>query len=192
MYHIKQDKRSEQTSQLIVTALAQCMNEKDFDAISIVELVAKANVARATFYRHFDEIDDVLRLECDQAFEALRSEFIAHYKSAEDSTGKTVFVLPFLRFWDTRTAVIERLIQANRVDFINNGIASMIQFFLSARLHAEDPAWHRLDYFVAKRSGEVLNVLVQWVKNRKDIPADELANLITVQSEKSLNLTLGI
>ncbi|QQE77857.1 TetR/AcrR family transcriptional regulator [Alicyclobacillus sp. SO9] len=192
MYHIKRDKRSEQSCQWIINALAQCMREKDYDEISVVELVMKAGVGRATFYRNFDGIDDVLRLECDRAFDALRVQFVDHYKSVENTDAKTVFIKPLLRYWDARTDVIERLIRANRTDLINDGIARLIEFVLSSRMDPDEQAWHRLDYFIAKRAGEAVNVLIHWVKNHKDIPADELADLITLQSQESVNLTLRL
>lgn len=192
VYHIKKDKRSQQSSEWLIRALAECMEKKAYPDISVVEVVKTAGVARATFYRNFDAMEDVLRLECDQAFDALRLQFMDHYQSFEGTDTKTVFIRPLLRFWDTRTDIIKRLIQANRTAFIHDAIARTIEYFLSLRVPAEESLWHRVDYIIAKRAGEASGILIHWVKNNKDIPADELAELITLQSQKLLQLTLKI
>ena len=62
MYRIKQDQRTIRSSQLIYRALAQLMREKSFAKISVTNIVEKAQVGRTTFYRIFDEIEDVLNL----------------------------------------------------------------------------------------------------------------------------------
>jgi hypothetical protein len=113
-----------------------------------------------------------------------------HYQSADGTDTKTVFLQPFLRFWDTRTDIIERLIQANRVSFLQDAITRTIGYFLSLRMTAEEAHWQRVDYFIAKRAGEASSVLIHWVKNHKDIPADDLVELLTLQTQDSLNLTL--
>ncbi len=192
VYHIKKDKRSQQSSEWIIQALAECMEKKAYQDISVVEVAQKAGVARATFYRNFDAMEDVLRLECDRAFDALRLQFIDHYQTADGTDAKSVFIRPLLRFWDTRTDIIQRLIQANRITFIQDAIARTIEYFLSLRATAEEDLWHRVDYFIAKRAGEASGILIHWVKNNKDIPADELAELIMLQTRKSLHLTLKI
>lgn len=168
------------------------MEEKDFQEISIVKLVKKAEVGRATFYRNFDSIEDVLRLECDQAFDELRLKLMEYYKSVDGTTSKTVFIKPLLRFWDTHTDILERLIQANRTHFIQDGITRTVEFMLSLRIDANSKPTSHWDYFIAKRAGEASSILVRWVKNHKDLSADELAELITLQSQESMNLTLRL
>ena len=62
MYHIKKDKRCQQSAQMIIEGLNQCLAEKEFAKITVSDIQRKTGVSRATFYRLFDDTSDVLAL----------------------------------------------------------------------------------------------------------------------------------
>ena len=59
------DRRVQRTQQLLQTALITLIQEKGFEALSVQDIIDRANVGRATFYAHFDNKEDLLvsRLE---------------------------------------------------------------------------------------------------------------------------------
>ena len=69
MYHIKKDKRSQTSARLISEGLTKCLQKKDFSKITITDIQKESYVGRATFYRLFDKLPDVLAYQCDQVFE---------------------------------------------------------------------------------------------------------------------------
>ena len=74
MYHIKNDKRAQASSELICAGLLACMKEKPFARITITDVQHASTVSRSTFYRNFDCLEDVLALLCDRGFQAVFSE----------------------------------------------------------------------------------------------------------------------
>ena len=68
MYHISNDKRAIQSSELIYNGLMECIKKKPFDLITISDLQKASGVARTTFYRAFDNLSDVLYWKCDACF----------------------------------------------------------------------------------------------------------------------------
>jgi AcrR family transcriptional regulator len=56
----RRDRRVERTQQLIRGALLSLIREKGFEALTVQEIIDRANVGRATFYAHFDNKDDLL------------------------------------------------------------------------------------------------------------------------------------
>ena len=54
------DRRVEKTRRLLYEALAALVREKAYDAISVKEILDRANVGRSTFYTHFDDKDELL------------------------------------------------------------------------------------------------------------------------------------
>jgi AcrR family transcriptional regulator len=54
------DRRVERTRQALEAALLFLMKEKEFDAISVQEIIDRANVGRATFYMHYENKEDLL------------------------------------------------------------------------------------------------------------------------------------
>jgi len=54
------DRRIERTQQLLHGALIALVQEKGFEAVTVQEIIDRANVGRATFYAHFVDKEDLL------------------------------------------------------------------------------------------------------------------------------------
>ena len=59
------DRRVQRTQQLLRAALLSLIEEKGFEALTVQEIIDRANVGRATFYAHFDRKEDLLVSELD-------------------------------------------------------------------------------------------------------------------------------
>ena len=73
MYHVSKDKRAVKSAQLIWEGLEKCLREKELGKIRVADISEKSYVSRATFYRLFDSIEDVLVYECDLIFKEITS-----------------------------------------------------------------------------------------------------------------------
>jgi len=60
------DRRSERTRQLIAHALITLMLEKSYNAITVQDIVERANVGRSTFYAHYADKDTLLSSELER------------------------------------------------------------------------------------------------------------------------------
>jgi len=69
-----QDRRSQRTQQALIDALLILLTVKHYDAISIKDIVDRANVGRSTFYAHFQTKDDLLR----SGFDRVLDMFLQH------------------------------------------------------------------------------------------------------------------
>lgn len=192
MYHIKKDKRSVQSSNLIYESLKQLMKEKEYNEITITELVEMANIGRATFYRNFDCLDDVLKLKSHESFKNLYKYLIDYYESISSKSTLTmpIFLTPFLRYWYIDSSIIELLMEANRIDIINESFIDMLKLFKPHLDKSHEAIWNHMDYFIAVRCGVSVNILIQWIKNNKNIPPDDLANLIITQFKEPFTLNI--
>ena len=69
----KTDRRVQRTRELLQKSLIELIGERGYDAITIQDIVDRANVARTTFYVHYESKDDLF-MSCH---EAIVSEFRA-------------------------------------------------------------------------------------------------------------------
>jgi AcrR family transcriptional regulator len=67
----KTDRRVQRTRELLQNALIELISERAYDAITIQDIVDRANIGRTTFYAHYSSKDELF-LSCH---EAVVSEF---------------------------------------------------------------------------------------------------------------------
>ncbi|MGL4336275.1 MAG: TetR/AcrR family transcriptional regulator [Turicibacter sp.] len=192
MYHIKNDKRSIQSSIVIYKSLCRLMKCKDFRDITIKEVAKEGHIGRATFYRNFDSLDDVLRLKCDETFQELTGYLTNHSTPShfEQNNDRTKFLNLFLHFFYSHSEIVELLIKSNQTFVLNENLDKLLGQLLAKSEKKDTLIWRNLDYFIALKSGEVINILILWIKNNKNIHPDDLTTLVIGQLRESLELQL--
>ena len=67
----KTDARVRRTRDALGDALVALMQEKPFDAITVQDVLDRANVGRSTFYSHYSDKDDLLMSDAEEFFESI-------------------------------------------------------------------------------------------------------------------------
>ncbi len=65
----KNDRRSQRTRQAIHDAMFDLMAKKGYEAVSIKDIIERANVGRSTFYAHYANKDELLASQLDRLVE---------------------------------------------------------------------------------------------------------------------------
>ena len=66
-----QDRRITKTRKAIYTAFLQLLNQKDYESITVQEIIDLANVGRSTFYSHYESKELLLDELCRYLFHHL-------------------------------------------------------------------------------------------------------------------------
>jgi AcrR family transcriptional regulator len=88
MSNRNQDRRGQRTRHLLSAAFVQLMREKGYSAITVSDLIERANIGRSTFYSHYRDKDDLFVHELDRVIEVLSSGI----QNQEE--------MPFFQVWD--------------------------------------------------------------------------------------------
>jgi len=80
----KKDRRSQRTRQLLSEALVELIREKDYNTITVSDIIDRANVGRSTFYAHYRDKDDLFVKELDRVIDVL-GRSVQHDASTENS-----------------------------------------------------------------------------------------------------------
>src|SRR6266508_5912863 len=67
----KQDRRSQRTRHLLGEALVALIREKDYNTITVSDIIERANIGRSTFYAHYRDKDDLFVGELERVIEVL-------------------------------------------------------------------------------------------------------------------------
>lgn len=76
----KPDRRVQRTREWLQKALIELVNERGYDAITIQEIVDRANVGRTTFYQHYGSKEDLF-ISCHKAVVSEFHHLHAHPES---------------------------------------------------------------------------------------------------------------
>ena len=71
MNNPKQDRRTQRTRHLLSAAFVELLKEKGYSAITVSDIIERANIGRSTFYSHYHDKDDLFVGELDRVIELL-------------------------------------------------------------------------------------------------------------------------
>lgn len=106
----KYDRRSERTRQALSEALIALMLEKTYDAITVQDIIDRANIGRSTFYSHYIDKDDLLT-----------SQFERIGKELQITSKRDYALLPIMEFFQhaqENHRLFKSLIWGSGSDFI--------------------------------------------------------------------------
>ncbi len=67
----KPDRRAQRTRALLLAAFNELVLARGYEALTVRDIIAHANVGRSTFYEHFENKDDILRRSLRPVFGVL-------------------------------------------------------------------------------------------------------------------------
>lgn len=176
MYHIRRDKRSAQSAQLIYNGLLQCLKKKSFDQITVTDVQKTSGVARTTIYRCFDNLSDILYWQCDLCFqEALLSA------TPKIVSNEWQLILDYFSYWMNHSDILKLLIDINRQDIIyachmKNATALEQSYGILPGMDETNAK-----YFMAIRTGVTISVLKAWLDGDRKETTEELMQILKVQ-----------
>lgn len=102
------DRRAARTRAALHKALIGLILRHDYDAISVGDIVAEADIGRSTFYTHFTDKDDLVRDAADR----LRQMLVEHQRAQSESGEAEERPFGFSRFMFEHTREQLRLYRA--------------------------------------------------------------------------------
>jgi AcrR family transcriptional regulator len=72
----KQDRRSRRTRQLVTEAMAELLQEKRYEDITVRDILDRADIGSSTFYAHYFDKEDVQASLIKQLFEQLLQQLL--------------------------------------------------------------------------------------------------------------------
>ena len=133
------DARTERTYRALSTALVDLMQTREFDDITVQDLLGRASVGRATFYTHFRNKEDFLLTDLERMLAAIE----AHFDLTARGTRRVAPVRElFAHFADAREFA-DSLQRSGRMEMILDIATGHLARIIERRLremHVEPPA----------------------------------------------------
>lgn len=169
------DKRiqaNQEAKQKIISALFSLLGEKRFSEISVTDIIQKAGVARATYYRNFERKEDIIEAYLNNFRKSLNPLLTADNYSSTTLVYENLVIR--LRHIATQKEYILLLCQNGFMDFIQEESNRFAEIILG------DMPNHSIErYNIYLVSGALLNLIIQWMKNDCKESPEDMANLIS-------------
>lgn len=167
-------KRSNQESNAITResleiSLLQLLDKKDLKKITISELVERAGVSRAAFYRNYESKEELL----ESIFQSTVSKIT---KSLEGYNFKTDLYQIWVYLF--KEAKKEARIISLAVDYnFEKLLTKAVYEFLEKRSKTQKNSQGPASYLNSFLSSAIVSVLAKWIKDGMKVPAEKMASL---------------
>lgn len=157
----------------IYDALQSLLAERgmNLSSVTISEVAERAEIGRATFYRHFDTLADVLKWQTEREVQdAINTQPL-------DEGNYYLFAKSFYDYWTKHDRLPEILAKTSTSEFF----LSAMQNYLSKvgehlLVHAALPPYYK-NYIVPIWSETMWSILKSWILNGKTETSKELADI---------------
>ncbi|MCI1674974.1 MAG: TetR/AcrR family transcriptional regulator [Ancrocorticia sp.] len=168
----RQARTTENLKERMANALFELLREKPYAEISVSEITDRADVGRATYYRHFGSKDDVLMYRFGTIFSRVPHPAKPFHKhTAQDATA--FFEQYFASLYEHR-AILEEVYEA--------GLDYLLFIYMYRLTVAQSRDAAVVDrYRVALHSASTFAIVDQWVTSGFEQSPDELADMIVNQ-----------
>lgn len=192
MYHVKQDPRASVSANLIYGALAQLLEVKPFGKLTVTEVLIKSTVSRATFYRSFDHLLDVLHWKFDTEFALFVETFVAKLELAKGPLDSDSLTLHYFNFWFNHREILNILYRTGHTDLIYSAFFNQSKPLTRVLLPDFSMEDEEYDYFVAVRAGTMLGILIQWISSGMIHTPEEISRILTNNANRVKNTGIKI
>lgn len=179
MYHINDDKRCRRSCAIIYDALTSLISEKPFDKITVTDIQDKSYVGRATFYRNFDSITDVLIMKSDEESKGMASDYLKLLKETDQNNDEGFGIVEFFfNYWHENTEIIETLLSINRIDILYNSLTNAYESLADTIFPELDVKSEDYKYLIAMKISIGVGFLTKWISEGKNKTVDELIKIL--------------
>lgn len=170
------DRRVQKTRTLLKDALVSLIIEKGFEAVSIQEILDRANVGRSTFYLHYENKQNLLH-SCFEEFHKMFEKNSLGTANADDF-GKNDFILNLFRLVERNQRLCKALLGKDDMamffnpihSYIYNSFEESIKKFVISK-NQSSLQTEMLTHYI---TSALFGVLRWWVYNDMPITAEEM------------------
>jgi AcrR family transcriptional regulator len=160
----------------IIDALMILMDKKPYNEITVSDIVQKAGIARQTFYRSYDNKDDVLL----QFFGELVDPQPEKIKNIFKADGRDIleFSLPLNQFVQHH-AILKKILKQGAEQVIYS-YSKKWEFFITEQYREKLSKDEQIIFalIVGYHSAGAIHLIGEWIKNDMPVPKETIAYLI--------------
>ncbi len=172
----KVDMRIKYTREWTFEALAKLLETKSFSDIKISEIINKAGISRATFYRNFNSKEDIVKIKVRNMFIDFHQNMMAYY-TENLPTDETIVISEFFKRIDQEEKLVDTVIKSNLEYLMIDGILQIINYYKERFYELVKTNKKTEEYTMDMVSSSAWTLLARWHKSGKEETPLRLAKI---------------
>jgi len=174
------DRRQQKTRMAIFSAFITLLNKKQFNQITVEEIINLANVGRATFYSHFETKDLLLKEFCQELFSHIFESDIGnenlHSHLFDCDSKSPTFLHLFSHLQKNDNHILELLSCENNSLFLGYFKQSLTNLIENQLYLFNKEKYYNLpkDFFINHVASTFVETVSYWINNGLKQSADEI------------------
>lgn len=184
----KVDLRIKKTHKALLRALQELLCEKSFDDITVAELCDRAEIRRATFYKHFGDKNELFSYMIQDLQRSFNEK--NEIGSGFEEPGRYCInaFMHFLGFLEENERMVRKVMDSSAryiiIDILSEQIESDLRlFFLEARKRGT-PMSFSPEMLAVLYSGAAISCARWWIINGKQVPKAEMIGQVSALIER--------
>ena len=161
MYHIKSDRRSQASAAQIVLGLQECLKTTPLKSITVTDIHRVTGISRATFYRLFDNPEDVLLYQLDLMTAASADIYLTQQDMSSGQLLEKTMELG-LQNHDFLKALVENGRHDLLFSYTERNFRKLDRY---KEFFPEDMTMEERNYVIAHLSMSMVANLITWARN---------------------------
>lgn len=168
----KVDLRIVKTHSKLTAALSEMMNEMAFDDVTVFDLCEKANVRRATFYKHFKDKYDFLKGVTTKIINDIEISLVSdEYNLVSPVNYFAHFVNEVIVYFEARPIILKNMLNSNAFPIMFDIITGCTHTALVDKLNEAQKNGANLTFDIVFTAnfinGGIANILLEWFREPK-------------------------
>lgn len=171
------DRRAVRTRKALTNALSELLSQKELHKITVQEVCDKADVNRATLYRHYLDVYDLydkIEKETIVSFGLLMLEL--------EEQPADVFFKKIIGYISENKSIFEMVFSPNTTGQLRSELGGIIKgVFMQKRLEKEGSGYSEseLDYMCSYRAQGCMAIIADWVKGGYKESEEQMVAIIS-------------
>ena len=176
MYHISSDRREQNSADKLAKAAEQLLLRGETQKWTVSLLSKEAGVSRSTFYRLFDEPDDVLQYAADREFDTMVRGYLDLMERAK---AHDLSVPPPARWYAEafrkRSKEIAAMVNAGKSETLTRAHRNALRKYAPVLFPDLEQDSEEYEFFLEMRTSILMGTVRAWVATGQNVSVDAIS-----------------
>lgn len=194
----KIDRRVQRTRQLLHHALMSLIVEKGYNAITVQDIIDRANLGRSTFYAHYQDKEDLLLSGMEEVMHSLirGTENAPGESQKRGESQRILSTLPIFRHAQEQHHLHKAIVGGRGIDVIIQAIQKHLSSHIQEQIEQLVAEGHTPSVpppvLATYLAGTLLTLLIWWLDHNMPYPPERMEEMFQELAMPGVGAVLGL